>query len=287
MTEEINPLETREPIGVIDAFKEGSSLFFKNITSVLKMSKPVLGCTIALYFAASPVIFNKAPLLLTLICSIVGLCFFIYYFWKYIIGYMSVSYLAKDIYENKEIQEPSKYFGYVSKYSSSYIKFWLWAFLIIFGAIIGVFAASFILIFSSSLISAVNPVASFGLIIISFLAIIALSVFLIPFYNGIFISPLSWAYGDKTNPLERIFEAIKLSYKNALPLFGLLIVLSISSVILVIIPTLLICLINTLIFGIGIASTLSTNILTEGLGFFISYYIIFVATRYYFGLIKK
>ncbi|MDO5437565.1 MAG: hypothetical protein Q4F80_05150, partial [bacterium] len=79
----------------------------------------------------------------------------------------------------------------------------------------------------------------------------------------------------------------KLSYKNALPLFGLLVLLSISSVILVIIPTLLICLINTLIFGIGIASTLSTNILTEGLGFFISYYIIFVATRYYFGLIKK
>lgn len=281
MTEEINPLETRDPIGIIDAIIEGTSLFFKNIVPVLKMSKPALFLAIALCLALAPVFFNTAPLAITLTCSFFGLIFFIYAFWKYLISYVSVSYLAKDIYENKEIQNSSKYFEYVSKYSISYIKYWLWLWLIAL-----VTAALFIAVVSITiwLTAAISPV----MLLVGLFASLVLTILLVPFINGIYISLLSWAYGDKTKPLARIFDGIKLSYSNALSLFMFFLISGFFCLILSIIPTaiaLIAC--NLLFIKSEMLSDLSAFIVTQWLGFFMSYLIIFIDTRYYFSLVRK
>lgn len=206
---------------------------------------------------------------------IIGLVLFIASFWKSLLGFVAISYMAKDIFESKEIQEPEKYFSYVEPYSFQFLKFNLW--LLVFGTI---YSLIFAVVIGVLTIFSMNPVTFiFGL-----LAILVLSaVFFGSVIYGLTFSYIFWAYGNKDDNISIINNSIFTSFKNLLSVFVFFFILT------TLIPAIFYFIVLIplgIIYGIENLK-ISSSILSMVTFWFIYYFVMFVSTRYYFELIKK
>lgn len=281
MSDETFNLETQsEAVSMLSCLKIGLGALFKNFVPFLKMCHfPILN-VISMLLMLSPAILIKLKsgflgLIVGGILFIVGLVLFFASFWKSLLGFVAISYLAKDIYENKEIQEPSIYFSYVEKYSLQYLKFNLW--LLVFGTI---YSLMFAVVIGVLTIFSMNPVTFiFGL-----LAIIVLSaVFFASVIYGLTFSYIFWAYGNKDDNISIINNSIFTSFKNLLSVFVFFFILT------TLIPAIFYFIVLIplgIIYGIENLK-ISSSILSMVTFWFIYYFVMFVSTRYYFELIKK
>ena len=212
MSDETFNLETQsEAVSMLSCLKIGLGALFKNFVPFLKMCHfPILN-VISMLLMLSPAILIKLKsgflgLIVGGILFIVGLVLFFASFWKSLLGFVAISYMAKDIYENKEIQEPSIYFSYVEKYSLQYLKFNLW--LIVFGTI---YSLLFAIVAGILTVLSMNPATFvFGLV-----ALVVLSaVFFGSVIYGLTFSYIFWAYGNKDDNISIINNAISCSIKN-------------------------------------------------------------------------
>lgn len=281
MSDETFNLETQsEAVSMLSCLKIGLGALFKNFVPFLKMCHfPILN-VISMLLMLSPAILIKLKsgflgLIVGGILFIVGLVLFFASFWKSLLGFVAISYMAKDIYENKEIQEPSIYFSYVEKYSLQYLKFNLW--LIVFGTI---YSLMFAVVIGVLTIFSMNPVTFiFGL-----LAILVLSaVFFASVIYGLTFSYIFWAYGNKDDNISIINNSIFTSFKNLLSVFVFFFILT------TLIPAIFYFIVLIplgIIYGIENLK-ISSSILSMVTFWFIYYFVMFVSTRYYFELIKK
>lgn len=281
MSDETFNLETQsEAVSMLSCLKIGLGALFKNFVPFLKMCYYPLLNIISMVLMLSPAIFVKMNfgflwVIVGGIFFIIGLVLFVSSFWKSLLGFVAISYMAKDIYENKEIQEPSIYFSYVEKYSLQYLKFNLW--LIVFGTI---YSLLFAIVIGVLTIFSMNPVTFiFGL-----LAIIVLSaVFFGSVIYGLTFSYIFWAYGNKDDNISIINNAISCSIKNLLSVFVFFFTLT------TLIPAVVYFVILVPI-GIILGTEdvkLASSALSLVSFWFIYYLAMFVSTRYYFELIKK
>ncbi len=281
MTCEIKNLEDRAPIGILCCFKEAFVAFFYNMIPFFKVAKPAflifLSVMLSYAFPLSLLFFDLdfitiyiAPLI-----SIYGIILFCYSYWKSLLGSVAVSYLAKDIYENKPVQKASRYYEYVSAHRGSYIKFLLW--IVLFEVIMWCY---YILRYTSTLL----PRQSLFLHI--FIAVFTLFCLMV-FKMSLFF----WAYGDKTHPLDRIGDSFVYSAKKFSSLFWffvLIIVLwSIINYPLVTaiqhlpsFPFLKTGIKPMFFMVMSIAVSLAYTTVE-------SYFLNFIYTRYYFDIVKK
>lgn len=279
-SESFNLEAPTEPVSMFSCLKLGLSAFFKNFIPFLKMCYYPLLNIISMVLMLSPAIFVKMNfgflwVIVGGIFFIIGLVLFIASFWKSLLGFVAISYMAKDIYENKEIQEPSIYFSYVEKYSLQYLKFNLW--LLVFGTI---YSLMFAVVIGVLTIFSMNPVTFiFGL-----LAIIVLSaVFFGSVIYGLTFSYIFWAYGNKDDNISIINNSIFTSFKNLLSVFVFFFILT------TLIPAIFYFIVLIplgIIYGIENLK-ISSSILSMVTFWFIYYFVMFVSTRYYFELIKK
>ncbi len=274
-------LETSKPISMFSSLEIGLSALSKNLVPFFKMCFYPLLNVFAMLLMASPALFVFMGASFFGIMASVGLFFFgialfFFSFWKSLLGFIAVSYLAKDIYENKPVQEPWVYYSYVEKFTFNYIKFNLWIFLfgvaasILYTAVVGflVFAALFVKFFN----------------LLSILGIVAVSAFFTSvIIYGFTFAYIFWAYGDKDDNLSVIKDAITLSFKNIFSVFLLFFIT------MTLIPTLLyaIILIPTgVLFGLKAAYATSSFLYLISM-WFIYYFTMFITTRYYFALVKN
>lgn len=267
-------------ISMFSCLKLGLSAFFKNFIPFLKMCYYPLLNIISMVLMLSPAIFVKMNfgflwVIVGGIFFIIGLVLFIASFWKSLLGFVAISYMAKDIFESKEIQEPEKYFSYVEPYSFQFLKFNLW--LLVFGTI---YSLIFAVVIGVLTIFSMNPVTFiFGL-----LAILVLSaVFFGSVIYGLTFSYIFWAYGNKDDNISIINNSIFTSFKNLLSVFVFFFILT------TLIPAIFYFIVLIplgIIYGIENLK-ISSSILSMVTFWFIYYFVMFVSTRYYFELIKK
>lgn len=281
MSDETFNLETQsEAVSMLSCLKIGLGALFKNFVPFLKMCHfPILN-VISMLLMLSPAILIKLKsgflgLIVGGILFIVGLVLFFASFWKSLLGFVAISYMAKDIYENKEIQEPSIYFSYVEKYSLQYLKFNLW--LIVFGTI---YSLLFAIVAGILTVLSMNPATFvFGLV-----ALVVLSaVFFGSVIYGLTFSYIFWAYGNKDDNISIINNSIFTSFKNLLSVFVFFFILT------TLIPAIFYFIVLIplgIIYGIENLK-ISSSILSMVTFWFIYYFVMFVSTRYYFELIKK
>lgn len=279
-SESFNLEAPTEPVSMFSCLKLGLSAFFKNFIPFLKMCYYPLLNIISMVLMLSPAIFVKMNfgflwVIVGGIFFIIGLVLFVSSFWKSLLGFVAISYLAKDIFESKEIQEPEKYFSYVEPYSFQFLKFNLW--LLVFGTI---YSLMFAVVIGVLTIFSMNPVTFiFGL-----LAIIVLSaVFFASVIYGLTFSYIFWAYGNKDDNISIINNAISCSIKNLLSVFVFFFILT------TLIPAIFYFIVLIplgIIYGIENLK-ISSSILSMVTFWFIYYFVMFVSTRYYFELIKK
>lgn len=279
-SESFNLEAPTEPVSMFSCLKLGLSAFFKNFIPFLKMCYYPLLNIISMVLMLSPAIFVKMNfgflwVIVGGIFFIIGLALFVSSFWKSLLGFVAISYLAKDIFESKEIQEPEKYFSYVEPYSFQFLKFNLW--LLVFGTI---YSLMFAVVIGVLTIFSMNPVTFiFGL-----LAIIVLSaVFFGSVIYGLTFSYIFWAYGNKDDNISIINNAISCSIKNLLSVFVFFFTLT------TLIPAVVYFVILVPI-GIILGTEdvkLASSALSLVSFWFIYYLAMFVSTRYYFELIKK
>ena len=279
-SESFNLEAPTEPVSMFSCLKLGLSAFFKNFIPFLKMCYYPLLNIISMVLMLSPAIFVKMNfgflwVIIGGIFFIIGLVLFVSSFWKSLLGFVAISYLAKDIFENKPVQEPEKYFSYVEPYSFQFLKFNLWLFL--FGSI---FAIIYI-ITVAALVAFIMMPNMFAIGI--FMMVIASLLFFGTVVYGLTYSYIFWAYGDKNDSISIIKNAVTTSVKNIFSVFVLFFTLT------SIIPAIVyfVCLIPIgIIFGLDAIKTAS-SILSMVTFWFIYYFVMFVSTRYYFELIKK
>lgn len=281
MSDETFNLETQsEAVSMLSCLKIGLGALFKNFVPFLKMCHfPILN-VISMLLMLSPAILIKLKsgflgLIVGGILFIVGLVLFVSSFWKSLLGFVAISYLAKDIFENKPVQEPEKYFSYVEPYSFQFLKFNLW--LLVFGTI---YSLMFAVVIGVLTIFSMNPVTFiFGL-----LAILVLSaVFFGSVIYGLTFSYIFWAYGNKDDNISIINNSIFTSFKNLLSVFVFFFTLT------TLIPAVVYFVILVPI-GIILGTEdvkLASSALSLVSFWFIYYLAMFVSTRYYFELIKK
>ena len=281
MSDETFNLETQsEAVSMLSCLKIGLGALFKNFVPFLKMCHfPILN-VISMLLMLSPAILIKLKsgflgLIVGGILFIVGLVLFFASFWKSLLGFVAISYLAKDIFENKPVQEPEKYFSYVEPYSFQFLKFNLW--LLVFGTI---YSLMFAVVIGVLTIFSMNPVTFiFGL-----LAILVLSaVFFGSVIYGLTFSYIFWAYGNKDDNISIINNSIFTSFKNLLSVFVFFFILT------TLIPAIFYFIVLIplgIIYGIENLK-ISSSILSMVTFWFIYYFVMFVSTRYYFELIKK
>lgn len=279
-SESFNLEAPTEPVSMFSCLKLGLSAFFKNFIPFLKMCYYPLLNIISMVLMLSPAIFVKMNfgflwVIVGGIFFIIGLVLFFASFWKSLLGFVAISYMAKDIYENKEIQEPEKYFSYVESYSFQFLKFNLW--LLVFGTI---YSLMFAVVIGVLTIFSMNPVTFiFGL-----LAILVLSaVFFGSVIYGLTFSYIFWAYGNKDDNISIINNSIFTSFKNLLSVFVFFFILT------TLIPAIFYFIVLIplgIIYGIENLK-ISSSILSMVTFWFIYYFVMFVSTRYYFELIKK
>ena len=279
-SESFNLEAPTEPVSMFSCLKLGLSAFFKNFIPFLKMCYYPLLNIISMVLMLSPAIFVKMNfgflwVIVGGIFFIIGLVLFVSSFWKSLLGFVAISYLAKDIFESKEIQEPEKYFSYVEPYSFQFLKFNLW--LLVFGTI---YSLLFAIVIGVLTIFSMNPVTFiFGL-----LAIIVLSaVFFGSVIYGLTFSYIFWAYGNKDDNISIINNSIFTSFKNLLSVFVFFFILT------TLIPAIFYFIVLIplgIIYGIENLK-ISSSILSMVTFWFIYYFVMFVSTRYYFELIKK
>lgn len=279
-SESFNLEAPTEPVSMFSCLKLGLSAFFKNFIPFLKMCHYPLLNIISMVLMLSPAIFVKMNfgflwVIVGGILFIVGLVLFFASFWKSLLGFVAISYLAKDIFESKEIQEPEKYFSYVEAYSFQFLKFNLW--LLVFGTI---YSLMFAVVIGVLTIFSMNPVTFiFGL-----LAILVLSaVFFGSVIYGLTFSYIFWAYGNKDDNISIINNSIFTSFKNLLSVFVFFFILT------TLIPAVVYFVILVPI-GIILGTEdvkLASSALSLVSFWFIYYFAMFVSTRYYFELIKK
>lgn len=281
MSDETFNLETQsEAVSMLSCLKIGLGALFKNFVPFLKMCYYPLLNIISMVLMLSPAIFVKMNfgflwVIVGGIFFIIGLVLFFASFWKSLLGFVAISYMAKDIYENKEIQEPSIYFSYVEKYSLQYLKFNLW--LIVFGTI---YSLLFAIVAGILTVLSMNPATFvFGLV-----ALVVLSaVFFASVIYGLTFSYIFWAYGNKDDNISIINNAISCSIKNLLSVFVFFFTLT------TLIPAVVYFVILVPI-GIILGTEdvkLASSALSLVSFWFIYYLAMFVSTRYYFELIKK
>lgn len=279
-SESFNLEAPTEPVSMFSCLKLGLSAFFKNFIPFLKMCYYPLLNIISMVLMLSPAIFVKMNfgflwVIVGGIFFIIGLVLFVSSFWKSLLGFVAISYLAKDIFESKEIQEPEKYFSYVEPYSFQFLKFNLW--LLVFGTI---YSLMFAVVIGVLTIFSMNPVTFiFGL-----LAILVLSaVFFGSVIYGLTFSYIFWAYGNKDDNISIINNSIFTSFKNLLSVFVFFFILT------TLIPAIFYFIVLIplgIIYGIENLK-ISSSILSMVTFWFIYYFVMFVSTRYYFELIKK
>lgn len=281
MSDETFNLETQsEAVSMLSCLKIGLGALFKNFVPFLKMCYYPLLNIISMVLMLSPAIFVKMNfgflwVIVGGIFFIIGLVLFVSSFWKSLLGFVAISYLAKDIFESKEIQEPEKYFSYVEPYSFQFLKFNLW--LLVFGTI---YSLMFAVVIGVLTIFSMNPVTFiFGL-----LAILVLSaVFFGSVIYGLTFSYIFWAYGNKDDNISIINNSIFTSFKNLLSVFVFFFILT------TLIPAIFYFIVLIplgIIYGIENLK-ISSSILSMVTFWFIYYFVMFVSTRYYFELIKK
>lgn len=279
-SESFNLEAPTEPVSMFSCLKLGLSAFFKNFIPFLKMCYYPLLNIISMVLMLSPAIFVKMNfgflwVIVGGIFFIIGLVLFVSSFWKSLLGFVAISYLAKDIFENKPVQEPEKYFSYVESYSFQFLKFNLW--LLVFGTI---YSLMFAVVIGVLTIFSMNPVTFiFGL-----LAILVLSaVFFGSVIYGLTFSYIFWAYGNKDDNISIINNSIFTSFKNLLSVFVFFFILT------TLIPAIFYFIVLIplgIIYGIENLK-ISSSILSMVTFWFIYYFVMFVSTRYYFELIKK
>lgn len=281
MSDETFNLETQsEAVSMLSCLKIGLGALFKNFVPFLKMCHYPLLNIISMVLMLSPAIFVKMNfgflwVIVGGIFFIIGLVLFVSSFWKSLLGFVAISYLAKDIFENKPVQEPEKYFSYVEPYSFQFLKFNLW--LLVFGTI---YSLMFAVVIGVLTIFSMNPVTFiFGL-----LAILVLSaVFFGSVIYGLTFSYIFWAYGNKDDNISIINNSIFTSFKNLLSVFVFFFILT------TLIPAIFYFIVLIplgIIYGIENLK-ISSSILSMVTFWFIYYFVMFVSTRYYFELIKK
>lgn len=281
MSDETFNLETQsEAVSMLSCLKIGLGALFKNFVPFLKMCHYPLLNIISMVLMLSPAIFVKMNfgflwVIVGGIFFIIGLVLFVSSFWKSLLGFVAISYLAKDIFENKSVQEPEKYFSYVEPYSFQFLKFNLW--LLVFGTI---YSLMFAVVIGVLTIFSMNPVTFiFGL-----LAILVLSaVFFGSVIYGLTFSYIFWAYGNKDDNISIINNSIFTSFKNLLSVFVFFFILT------TLIPAIFYFIVLIplgIIYGIENLK-ISSSILSMVTFWFIYYFVMFVSTRYYFELIKK
>lgn len=280
MSNEIFNLEASEPISMLNSLQVGLKALFDNIIPFLKMCYFPFLNIFSILLMLSPIMlvkmnFGFMGLIMAGVLFVVGLGFFLVSFWKSLMGFVAVSYLAKDIYENKPIQEPSQYFSYVEKFSFSYLKFNLW--LIFYGIFYSI-------LFTAMVAAIVYLAMTFALIPFCALLVLILGFF----YSGsvvfgLLFSYLFWAYGNKDCNTEIIKTAVVTSVKNFFGVFVLFVLLT------SIIPGLLFFIVLLPVgFYAGFAALKPISTALCGVfSWFIYYATMFVATRYYFALINK
>ena len=268
MEKEIISLESCKKIGIIDCLCQGITAFFKNFVPFCKMLLPILWIALSSILLGVSTFFviismtseNIIFIIFAVLFFIFSACVFGYSFWRYLIGMVAVSYLAKDIYENKEIQNQKDYYYYVDVHTKSYAKYWLYNALLSIGWIIilAVLCKGAFYIFQNYI----------SLFIPYIIGIIAFLIISIPFVIGLAFSTCFWAYQDKNKPYEAIKNAIKISYKKVFAVFGYFILLYIS------------------IFAIEYLLRKISPVLSTIFDLFAGYFTIFIMTRYYFDIIK-
>lgn len=290
MENQITNLENAPQIGIIQCLKQGIVECYKNFTQIAKMAIPVIHITLGCILMVLPIFFIHAPKFV-LIGSfgffIVGVVYFIWAFWQYLIGITAVSYLAKDIFENKEIKSPEEYFSYVKEYGKSYVKYWLLVSLIYIILAVIFVGIGFIL-------------AKLKLNIVFLIFTICLCAMLLwPFSLGIGISYYFWAYGDKTRVLDCIFKSIKTVYQNAIKTVSYFLLMGIV-VLIITFPIFIALSLITFVTAVPITKAfvsdaklaseyinMIANILQNFVYCVATYFISFASTRFYFELINK
>jgi len=267
MEKEIIDLEYTPKKGLIDCLCEGVGAFFQNFVPFLKMLLPILWTllatcllTVAIFGVSLCVLSNNPALIcLSIAFAICSIGVFSYAFWKYLLGIVAVSYLAKDIFENKEIQEVQQYYSYVEKYSASYINYWLIC------ALLGIAWAS---VFVALCAFVCMPTITISVRIILGTLFVGFLILSIPFGLGLSFSQLFWAYGDKSKPDLSIIDAITTSYKKCFKIFVFM------------------CLLNTIVCIIEGVLSVALAPLSVAFALIASYFTSFVTTRYYFEVKK-
>lgn len=274
MPYEIINLEMQKPLSMLKSLGIGISAFFRNIVPFFKMTLPVWLNYIGVLFLFAPAALLKSGVnFITFFIStslfIIGLILFLYSFWKYTLAIAAVSYLVKDIHENKPLQKPSKYYDYVIKNQKSYLIYLLWACLY---GIIFIFA---FLLLALVLIKSADKLSLFISIPISAIVAVLSGLLLIAVQFSVFY----WAYGDKNKKKEHINSAIKTVLENCLSFIALSLVLFViislfSSVI-------------TVFSHVLTHSSAIADFISYPLGLLIWLFLSFVCTRYYFALASK
>lgn len=277
MSNETFNINSAKQVSVFSSLSKGLSALFNNLSSFLSMCYfPILNI-ISMTLMVSPAFILKTSFgffnfILAGVLFIAGFIMFLVTFWKSLLGLVAISYLAKDIYENKPIQNPSDYFSYVEEYSYQYLKFNLWVML--FGIL---YSLAFVVIISLTTAFSIlihTPFLAAAVVLLLGLFFLAVVVF------GLLFSYIFWAYENKDDNVSVIKNALSFSIKNIFSVFVLFLIL--TSIIpavfyfVILIPT-------GFIYGLE-AAKIGSSAIGLIIGWFVYYFTMFVATSYYLDI---
>ncbi len=270
MTQEIIALETSPKIGMFSSIAKGFKALFKNpliflqmcITPLLLAIATSLPFVCAYYYNDD---LRLEALILLIACTLIAIPVIIYLFWRYLVGITAVSYLAKDIYENKPVKKRADYFSYVDKHSSSLLRFYCWDCLLVLVLSV-IFIASSVRTYVIFIEKPFQTGIFGSLSILSFFGLIVLGL-------AFTIAQLYWAYNDKSKPLKCLIEGLKFGTAKIFQLIAFSIILGLIYGVIILILKLLsypvVCLFSNL------------------LSYIATYIFYFIFTRYYFDLTKN
>ncbi len=284
MEEKIYALENAPKLGVLKSVYIGYCSLFKNLKQFIKFCYPVIPLLVICFIPAlldltkslSPIALLGAAFLL----AIVGIACTCFGFWKFLQGIVAVSYFAKDIYENKPVQNFTTYFKYVQAHTKSYVKLWLQLCLASIVFAIGIVGLIFLSVLALRYIIQ-DPKVAIG---VQTLVVTAIAIILVPLWIVLLsnIPAIFWAYNDKTYPLNSISESINAAYKHPFTLVGAVILINLPWAV------------AEQLFNFMAPPLLNNLYATSGmlvlgtLVFVISTYTFsYVYTRYHFEFIKK
>ena len=213
-------------------FESFSTFFMKIPQFLLFMFYPLLGQLIGIFLCFFPKKKKKNPqninIALLLVCMVAGLIIFCHAFWRFLLIQGALVLISKQIVENEPLKEFKYYSEGFKRRSRDYIAYLLLMFVVSF--ILSALLLASIFVFAGGSMANIlqNPHAMAASLILPLTTGAIVMIVLTPLFT---ITLQTFVLNPQLSPFNSIIKAFGLSIKNYFPLWGLIILIGVVSLV--------------------------------------------------------